>query len=94
MFLYDNYDTTMQIFNKEVADLDVTIVGSVLAWTFTKLSFLLTDESFLALLSSLTGLCFFLLTFVKLINILIDTVPTWIDKVGEIITKIKEWKKG
>jgi hypothetical protein len=84
----------MQILNKEVADINVTLVGSILAWSFTKLSYILTDESFLALMSSLTGLCFFVITFVKLINLLIDTVPVWIDKTGFIFIKLKLWKKN
>lgn len=83
----------MQIFNKEVGDVDITLVGSILAWSFTKLSYLLTDESFLAVMSSLTGVCFFLLTFIKLVNILVDTVPVWLDKIGTIYIRIRAWRK-
>jgi hypothetical protein len=84
----------MQILNREVADVNVTLVGSILAWTFTKLSYLLTDTQFLALLSSLTGLCFFIITFIKLINLLMDTIPVWIDKLGFISIKLRAWKKN
>jgi len=83
----------MQVFNKEVADIDITLVGSILAWSFTKVSYLLTDDTFLAILSSLTGLCFFLLTFIKLINILVDTIPVWLDKLGAIYIKFRVWRK-